>query len=29
MFFTGIASVQERPFYDAPEGQEAPPAVQF
>ncbi len=29
MFFTGIASVSERPFYDAPEGQEAPPAVQF
>jgi LemA protein len=29
MFFTGIASVREREFYDAPEGQEAPPAVQF
>ena len=29
MFFTGIASVHEREFYDAPEGQEAPPAVQF
>ena len=29
LFFTGIASVHEREFYDAPEGQEAPPAVQF
>ena len=29
MFFTGIASVHERPFYDAPEGQQAPPAVQL
>ena len=29
MFFTGIASVHEREFYDAPEGQEAPPSVQF
>ncbi len=29
MFFTGIAGVHEREFYDAPEGQEAPPAVQF
>ncbi len=29
MFFTGIASVHEREFYDAPGGQEAPPAVQF
>jgi LemA protein len=29
LFFTGIAGVHEREFYDAPEGQEAPPAVQF
>jgi LemA protein len=29
LFFTGVAGVHEREFYDAPEGQEAPPAVQF
>jgi LemA protein len=29
MFFTGVAGVHEREFYDAPEGQQAPPAVQF
>jgi LemA protein len=29
LFFTGIAGVKARAFYDAPEGQEAPPAVQF
>jgi LemA protein len=29
LFFTGIAGVHEREFYDAPEGQDAPPAVQF
>ncbi|MGI9083947.1 MAG: LemA family protein [Aeromicrobium sp.] len=29
MFFTGVASVGEREFYDAPEGQQAPPSVQF
>ena len=29
MFFTGIASVHKRDFYDAPAGQETPPAVSF
>jgi LemA protein len=29
LFFTGIAGVHQREFYDAPEGQEAPPSVQF
>ncbi|TXL63012.1 LemA family protein [Aeromicrobium terrae] len=29
LFFTGIAGVSARTFYDAPEGQETPPAVQF
>jgi LemA protein len=29
LFFAGIAGVHERDFYDAPEGQEAPPTVQF
>ncbi len=29
MFFTGVASVGKRDFYQAPEGQQAPPAVQF
>ncbi len=29
MFFTGIAGVGTREFYDAPAGQEAPPTVQF
>ena len=29
MFFTGIAGVGTRDFYDAPEGQEAPPTVSF
>jgi LemA protein len=29
MFFTGIAGVNQREFYDAPEGQEAPPKVDF
>lgn len=29
MFFTGLAGVGERPFYQAPPGQQAPPQVQF
>lgn len=29
LFFTGIAGVKERAFYDAPAGQDAPPSVQF
>jgi LemA protein len=29
LIFNGVARVKERTFYDAPEGQEAPPAVQF
>ncbi|MCW2831204.1 MAG: LemA family protein [Aeromicrobium sp.] len=29
LLFTGIAGVHAREFYRAPEGQEAPPAVQF
>ena len=29
MFFTGVAGVAERPFYRAPQGQDAPPPVQF
>lgn len=29
MFFTGVAGVKQRDFYDAPQGQETPPAVQF
>ena len=29
MFFTGIAGVHAREFYDAPEGQATPPAVTF
>jgi LemA protein len=29
LFFTGIAGVSARTFYDAPEGQETPPSVQF
>jgi LemA protein len=29
LFFAGIAGVKDREFYDAPEGQEAPPSVQF
>jgi len=29
LFFTGLAGVKERTFYDAPAGQEAPPNVQF
>ena len=29
LFFTGIAGVKEREFYDAPEGQETAPNVQF
>lgn len=29
MFFTGVAGVKERTFYDAPAGQDAPPTVQF
>ena len=29
MFFTGLAGVQKRPFDRAPEGQRAPPQVQF
>ncbi|ORV58878.1 LemA family protein [Mycobacterium europaeum] len=28
-FFTGIAGVHKRPFYQSPEGQQAPPQVQF
>jgi LemA protein len=29
LFFTGIAGVQQREFYNAPEGQEAAPSVSF
>ncbi|SKB03509.1 LemA family protein [Aeromicrobium choanae] len=29
MFFSGLAGVKERTFYDAPAGQETPPTVQF
>lgn len=29
MFFTGLAKVGKREFYQAPEGQQAPPQVQF
>jgi len=29
LFFTGIAGVHARDFYNAPEGQEAPPTVSF
>jgi LemA protein len=29
MFFSGIAGVSKREFYDAPAGQETPPTVQF
>ena len=29
MFFSGVAGVGKREFYDAPAGQEAPPTVQF
>jgi LemA protein len=29
MFFTGIAGVSKREFYDAPEGQQAAPRVEF
>ncbi len=29
MFFAGIAKVGNRDFYRAPEGQQAPPQVQF
>ena len=29
VFFTGLAGVTKRPFYQAPEGQQAPPQVQF
>ena len=29
MFFSGIAGVKARDFYQAPEGQQAPPQVQF
>ncbi|OHU90245.1 LemA family protein [Mycobacterium talmoniae] len=29
MFFAGPAGVAKRPFYQAPEGQQAPPQVQF
>jgi len=29
MFFTGIAGVHKRDFYDAPAAQETPPSVQF
>lgn len=29
MFFAGLAGVRQRPFYQAPEGQQAPPPVQF
>ena len=29
LFFTGVAGVKEREFYDAPEGQETAPNVQF
>lgn len=29
MFFAGLAGVRSRPFYDAPAGQETPPAVSF
>ncbi len=29
VFFTGLAGVTKRPFYQAPEGQQGPPQVQF
>lgn len=29
LFFTGIAGVSARPFYEAPTGQDAPPTVSF
>lgn len=29
LLFTGLAGVHERPFYQAPQGQQAPPQVQF
>jgi LemA protein len=29
VFFTGLAGVQKRSFYQAPEGQQAPPQVRF
>lgn len=29
MFFAGVASVKTREFYEAPEGQDAPPTVSF
>lgn len=29
MFFAGPAGVTQRPFYQAPEGRQAPPQVQF
>ncbi len=29
MFFSGVAGVKQRDFYDAPAGQEAPPTVSF
>jgi LemA protein len=29
LFFAGVTGVSKRDFYDAPEGQEAPPTVQF
>ena len=29
MFFTGVAGVKQRDFYDAPAAQETPPSVQF
>lgn len=29
MFFTGVAGVKAHEFYDAPEGQQTPPTVQF
>ena len=29
MFFTGIAKVSKREFYDAPEGQQAAPSIEF
>ncbi|HYF71861.1 MAG TPA: LemA family protein, partial [Nocardioides sp.] len=29
MFFTGVAGVHKREFYDAPDGQETAPQVKF
>jgi LemA protein len=29
MFFTGIANVHKREFYDAPEGHDVAPSVKF